>query len=121
MQIRMKATAEQLLDIRRRIKQASAETSLSHAEIGRISRVHPSQVSRICRGDFKTISHNVVQVCRALGLKSESVAARPTTKDASWSKLEASVRSIWDNTPEGAEKIARVLKTIGDLHPPRQR
>jgi hypothetical protein len=121
MQICMKATAEQLSDIKGRIEKASAATSLSLTEIGRISRVHPSQVSRICRGDFKTISHNVVQVCRALGLKLESVAARSTRKDASWSKLEASVRSIWDQTPEGAEKIARVLRTIGELRPPRRR
>src|SRR3546814_8133471 len=92
-----------------------AREGLSRAEIGRLSKVHPSQVGRICSGEFKTISNNVVQVCKVLGLNLETVTAPATKADASWSRLEASVRGIWDNTPEGAEKIARMLDTIGQL------
>lgn len=111
----MKATTEQLADLKRRITEADAKSGLTRAEIGGISRVDPSQVSRICRGDFKTISHNVVQVCTALGLEIERVRTLATREAASWSRIEASARSIWDKTPEGAEKIARVLEVIGQL------
>jgi len=111
----MKATTEQLADLRRRIARANAKGPLTRVELAKISRVHPSQVSRICRGDFRTISHNVVQVCTALGLELQTVKSSATKKDASWSKIEARVRSIWDNTPEGAEKIARVLEAIAQL------
>ena len=50
-----------------------------------------------------------------LGLEHEAVTTPATKLDASWSKLEASVRRIWDNTPEGAEKIVRMLDTISQL------
>ena len=109
----MKATSEQLANLKQRIADANAESPLSRAEIGEICDVHPSQVSRICRGDFKTISYNVVQVCTALGLEVETVKVPATKEDASWSKIEASARSIWDNSAEGADKIARILETIG--------
>lgn len=115
MQICMKATAEQLDNLKQRIAQANSERSLSRAEIAEISHVHASQVSRICRGEFKTISHNVVQVCTALGLEVEAVKVPATKADASWSKIKNSARSVWDNSPEGAEKIVRILETIGEL------
>src|SRR3546814_3415524 len=98
MQICMKATAEQLASLKVRIAEADAREGLSRAEIGRLSKVHPSQVGRICSGEFKTISNNVVQVCKVLGLNLETVTAPATKADASWSRLEASVRGIWDNT-----------------------
>lgn len=115
MQNCMKATVNQLESLRKRIATARAADSSSDAAIGDISGVHPSQVGRICRGEFKTISHNVVQVCKALGLKIESAALREVGDDLAWLKLESSLRKLWDETPEGADRIARVLDTIGAL------
>src|SRR3546814_3860181 len=66
MQICMKATEKELEALRGQIAKARADSSLSDAEIAQISRVHPSQVSRICRGSFRTISNNVVQICNVL-------------------------------------------------------
>lgn len=111
----MKATTQKLTDLKTQIARAEARSGLSYAEISRLSHVHSSQVSRICKGEFKTISHNVVQICITLGLELASIRTPATKVDASWSKLEASVRRIWDNTPEGANKIARMLDTIGQL------
>lgn len=111
----MKATAIQLDSLRTRIATARAADASTDALIGEISGVHPSQVGRICRGEFKTISHNVVQVCKALGLKMESAALREAGDDLGWLKLESSLRNLWDETPEGADRIARVLQTIGAL------
>ena len=35
--------------------------------------------------------------------------------DAEWAKAHASLRRIWDETPEGAATIRRVLDAIADL------
>ena len=115
MQICMKATPKQLADLKGQIAKAVAVSELTRSEISEKSQVHASQVSRICRGQFKTISHHVVQVCRELGIKLETPSTAATKEDASWSRLQASVRSIWDKTPEGAAKLVRVLDTIGQL------
>lgn len=83
-----------------------------------IARVHASQVGRVCRGDFKTVSYNVVQICKALGLEMESTPLEASLENVAWRRLETSVRSLWDKTPEGAEKIVRVLDTISELRSP---
>jgi hypothetical protein len=111
----MKATSLELDYLKRRIANAVSESRLNRREIGETSDVHPSQVSRICRGDFKTISHNVVQVCKTLGIAIDRISIPAGVEDASWSRIEASARSVWDKSPEGAEKIARILTTIGEL------
>jgi hypothetical protein len=111
----MKATRLELAELKRRIACAASESRLNRREIGETSHVHPSQVSRICRGDFKTMSYNVVQVCKTLGLAVDQISIPATVKDASWSKIEASARNVWDKSPEGAERIARILTAIGEL------
>ncbi|MEO1167934.1 MAG: hypothetical protein AAFW97_04390 [Pseudomonadota bacterium] len=111
----MKATAKQLAALQEQIAAARAQTTLSDTEIGDISKVHPSQVGRIVRGEFKTISFNVVQVCKALGIAIESAPRNVSEENDAWLRLEASLRGLWDKTPEGAERIVKVLNTIGAL------
>ncbi len=88
---------------------------LSNASVAKLAAVHPSQVGRICNGDFRTITGNVVQICKVLGLSMEPPGRPREKEDASWVRLEASVRRLWDRTPEGAERIVRVLDTIAAL------
>lgn len=38
--------------------------------------------------------------------------------DADWAKVNSSLRQIWDQTPEGAESIRRVLDAIANLRRP---
>lgn len=118
MLIYMKATPDELATLRRRISIARERKPLGNVEIARLSKVDASQVSRIVRGEFKTISHNVVQVCKVLGLKVEMVAPPAGGKDAAWSRLETSVRRLWDESSQGAEKIAVMLDTIAKLRSP---
>ena len=91
-----------------------AASGRSNAEIGRLASVHPSQVGRICTGDFKTVSNNVVQVCRVLGVKVPKVA-ESARMDPEWARANASLRRIWDHTPQSAATIRRVLDAIADL------
>ena len=111
----MKANDSTIARLRLEIASAYARRGLTKAEIGRATRVDPGQVSRICRGQFKTISNNVVQICKLLGLKVESVALPPEEASPSWMRLKASMRQIWDQAPEGAERIARLLEEIAAL------
>lgn len=115
MHICMKATGKEVASLRRRIASAVKRSGLNYSEIGRLARVDPSQVSRVVRGDFKTVSNNVVQICRVLGLKLETVSRPAQKADAAWSRLEASVRRLCDDNPNSANRIAHMLDTIADL------
>lgn len=118
MQIRMKATENEISVLRARIIAARTDCLLTDTEIGALVGVHASQVGRITRGEFRRISESVVQICKALGLQIEAAVLEPTEENAAWAKLQASMRGLWDKTPEGADKIVRVLDTIGALRDP---
>ena len=115
MLICMKATEEELAALKEEIAGAFGSRCLRKVEIGRLARVDPSQVGRIVQGDFKTISGNVVQVCKVLGLKIETVTTPAGERDLAWTKLESSVRRLWDDSPQGADRIATMLDTIAEL------
>jgi hypothetical protein len=110
----MKPSSPQLQEVRSRIATAHRRKGLSNAEIGRMANVHPSQVGRICGGDFKTFSHNVVRICKALDVRVPRL--EPSGKsDAAWVQVQSSIRRIWDETPEGAKAIARMLDAVADI------
>lgn len=111
----MKLSDKQLGVIRAKIAKAYAEKGMSNAMIGRLSGVHPSQVSRIRAGSFRTLSYNVVQVCKALGVNLPGAEPTRERSDPSWKQVQSSIRKIWDETPEGARAIARMLEAIADL------
>ena len=117
MLIRMKPTSKQLSELQKRISKKYAKSKLSKADIGRLANVHPSQVGRICKGDFKTISNNVVKICMALKVRVPKIDGE-IEMDIEWAKANASLRRIWDHTPEGAAIIRRVLDAIADLRVP---
>ena len=121
MLICMKPTRKQLDDLRAAIAKASSEKGYSNAEIGRISDVHPSQVGRICNGQFKTFSHNVVQVCKALDVTVPRLEPRVSDIDPEWAQALGSMRRLWDETPEGAKTITRMLEAVADLQADRGR
>lgn len=120
MLICMKPTSKQLSDLQERIVDAYAAKGLSKAEIGRQSNVHPSQVSRICSGNFKTFSQNVVQICKALNISTPRLEPTADGLDPDWVRVQSSMRRIWDETPEGAKTIARMLDAVADLQAARQ-
>lgn len=111
----MKATENEISVLRARIVAARADCALTDTQIGNLVGVHASQVGRITRGEFRRISESVVQICKILGLEVDSTVFEPTAETVAWAKLQASLRGLWDKTPEGADKIVRVLNTIGAL------
>lgn len=70
---------------------------------------------RICAGGFNTFSNNVVQVCNALGVEVPRLDPTQSGMASEWAQAMSSMRRIWDDTPEGAQIIARMLDAIADL------
>ena len=91
---------------------------MSYAQLGRAANVDLSQVSRICRGEFATITGNVMQICRALGVDPTSPGApperRPTANEEELltRAVTQSVLALWDRTPQGARRVAKLLEDI---------
>lgn len=116
MQICMKPTGKQLAAVRADIAAKMNAKPRSFAEIGRLAGVHPSQVSRICGGDFQTFSNNVVQICSVLQVKlPATMETPPADTSPEWVAAQASMRRIWDKTPEGARAISKLLNAVADL------
>lgn len=90
-----------------------AQGNESYAEIGLRVGVHPSQVSRICRGEFKTASYNVMQICVALGVPFEGLTSEPVSPDQR--RLEVAVTAVWDKSSEDANRIVRMLRQLHDF------
>ena len=114
MQFCMKLSKAEIEEVRQRLRSAVKKQRLTATEIGRLAGVHPSQVGRICRGEFRTLSHNVVQVCRVLGL--DPAVARPATQlDAAWAQLERDLQKLWEESPDRAKEIAKLLDAMAKL------
>jgi hypothetical protein len=109
----MKLSRAEIEDLRERLQVALKKQRLTASEIGRLAGVHPSQVGRICRGEFRTMSYNVMQVCRALGL--DPAVARPTARDAAWAQVERNLRELWEEDPDRARRMAKLMEAMTKL------
>jgi transcriptional regulator with XRE-family HTH domain len=110
----MKPTGKQISMLQARIAKRMADDPMSYADIARATGVDPSQVSRICKGDFKTFSDNLVQICRVLKIKVPRISPKEDI-NKEWSKVHASVDRICREHPDGAKLIGRVLDAIAGL------
>lgn len=104
-----------------RIRQARKDSALSISALATLAKVDPGQTSRILDGKFRTVSGNVMQICNVLGVDPHGGATeRPTSSQAksraAWANLEASVRRARDETPQGAERLARVIDAVAQVH-----
>lgn len=62
-----------------------------------------------------------MRICMFLGVDVHDSAAlgpsagRSVEADPAWSHLSRAVRNAWDQTPEGAAKLARVVAAVADV------
>lgn len=115
----MKPTREEREILLQKLREGIARSGISQADLAIASGVDPSQVSRILAGEFVTFASAVVRICKVLGVVADAAAptpkaaaARSAARQASWSKVERAVRRLWDETPDGAERLVRVLDAI---------
>lgn len=113
----MKPTSKQLSAVKQLLAQKRGLSTLSNTEISRISGVHQSQVGRICVGQFKTFSFNVVQICKVLDVPLPRTMMLVSDEDPSWVQVQSSIRNLWDETPEGAKAIAQMIDAVAKLTP----
>ncbi|MGH6753084.1 MAG: helix-turn-helix domain-containing protein [Bradyrhizobium sp.] len=97
------------------IQQRVADSGLSYSEIARAADVDVSQASRICRGQFKTVSQNVVQICKALGLKTEAPQDGLPTVNPHFLRLQNGLYKLWDQTPEDADRLFQLLIQLAEI------
>ena len=117
----MKPSQRERENLARRIRQAREKFALSNKELSTLASVNPGQTSRILDGKFRTLSGNVLQICNVLGVDphidpaAEQLTPKQAGTRAAWAKLEASVRRAWDKTPQGAERLVRVIDAVAQV------
>ncbi|WP_415014851.1 helix-turn-helix domain-containing protein [Brevundimonas sp.] len=115
MQIHMNVTLESRRALVAELTKCRAHLGLTYADIARETGVDPAQVSRICRGEFKTLSANVMQICMFLGVPEPHHTLPGMDVNQHRRRLEAGVLEMWDRTPQDAERILRLLRQLTEL------
>ena len=73
--------------------------------------IHQSQVSRLLRGRFKRISTNVSVLLSYAAKPRRHATAKDPAELARSAVVRAALRS-WDSTPEGAQALVRLLRSV---------
>lgn len=73
--------------------------------------VHQSQVSRILRGHFRTVTPNVAKICKYANVTPQT----GITKSAVPEELNRELVRLLDGTAKREQTILRLLKAICDL------
>jgi hypothetical protein len=110
----MKLSQAEIDQLSLRLRSGLEKQRLTVTEVGRLARVHPSQVGRICRGEFRTMSYNVREVCRVLGL-GPAPEKPATSSDATWALLERELRELSKESPGRAKQLAKVMEAMTKL------
>jgi len=116
----MKPNLSERENLAGRIRQALEKSALSNSELAALALVDPGQTSRIVDGKFRTLSGNVMQICNVLGVDPHGDSREKQTptqarKRAAWAKIEASIRRAWDETPQGADRLVRVIDAVAQV------
>lgn len=130
--INMKPTHQEREILLQKLLEGVSRSGISQAELASASGVDPSQVCRILAGEFVTFAGAVVRICKVLNITPDAEPPKTgaTTRTgpsaarrASWSKVERAIRKLWDETPEGADRLVRVLDAIAAVseRPPATR
>lgn len=101
--------------LKSQIKSRFKSKGMSFATIGRLAGVHPSQVSRICSGEFRTLSHNVVQVCGVIGIELDTVSFPHGERELLAKNLEARLHRLWQHDIPKGRKLLKVLDSLASL------
>lgn len=109
MLISMKLKPKDIEILTARIEARRLTLDQSYSEIARKTGVNQGQVSRICRGEFKTRSANVMQICMFLGIDSG------VDEPDDLARLREAVLDLWDGTTADAERITRLLSVVGEV------
>lgn len=105
----MKLKPRDIETLASRIEARRVALGYNYSDIARLSGVNQGQVSRICRGQFKTRSSNVMQICMILRVETGAVEPPDLVR------LRDAVLDLWDGSSVDADRIARLLGAVGDV------
>jgi hypothetical protein len=111
MQICMKLNEQSRKNLQRRIAARLSLMAISVTEVARRAEVDAGQASRICRGEFRTLSYNVMQICNTL----EIDLIGSSKGSAMDERLTAQLLALWDGSHEDAERLSRFLTELAKL------
>lgn len=114
MQVAVKKVKQVTADVARaRRALARLAAQVSTVQLATDTGIHQSQVSRLLRGQFHRVSRNV-QLLLAYARKPGRAPAPRRAQAAKASVIRAALRT-WDTTPEGAQALVRLLRSVQDL------
>lgn len=105
-------TAGELPVARRALRKLASRVQTT--DIARLTGVHQSQVSRVLRGQFKRLSPNVQAILALSRNPASSVQGAGNSGAGKSSVVRAALRA-WDSTPEGAQALVRLLRSVEGL------
>jgi DNA-binding CsgD family transcriptional regulator len=109
MHISMKLKPKDIETLANRIYARRLISGHNYSEIAKLLGINQSQVSRICRGQFKTRSGNVMHICTFLGVDFNSDEPRDLVR------LREAVLDLWDGTTADADRITRLLGVVAEV------
>ena len=121
MQICMKLASESKRVLVTEIRSRMTARRWNASQLSRACSVDQSQVSRVLAGEFKGISHNIMQICNSLGIDPASPLRPAPENDAARRRITESALAVWDGTPEGADLLVSVLGGMAALQKGRRR
>jgi predicted XRE-type DNA-binding protein len=115
MQASVKNVTTEVVRARRVLQRLARQAST--VRVAADTGIHQSQVSRLLRGQFHRLSRNV-QLLLAYAGNARLARAPRRAEAAKASVIRAALRT-WDATPEGAQALVRLLRSVQDLRGPR--
>jgi hypothetical protein len=112
MQMSVKAPSAEVARARRTLERLRAR--ISTVQIAADTGIHQSQVSRLLRGHFRRISPNV-RALLAYASKGQTKRAQPRAAEAARSAVIRAALRTWDATPEGAQALVRLLRSVQEI------
>lgn len=112
MQICMKLDRQSRNKLRDQIAKRRSESGFKIIHIARAAGIDPGQASRICRGDFRTMSNSVVQICNILEIDVTAHVRHTAQLDG---RLVAGLMDLWDGTPEDSARLSVLFTQLAQF------
>ena len=89
------------------IRAEASKRAFTRKTVAVRAKVHPSQVSRIWRGDFRTVSKNVRKICKLL-----CISERPQVHMNSG--LSEAICRVWNGTKRHEKSLLRLMDALSE-------
>lgn len=111
MQICMNINRSASKELGKRLEARRIELGYRHEQIAKELAISQSQVSRACAGKFQTVSQTIMQICMFLDVE----VVLPGLSSRHEERLTAKILKLWDRTPEGADRLLRLLDALDEV------